>query len=127
MKIVIPVFPSSGGTGSKLNVPSSKFKTKTMLKKVAANPASPGPTGSTTWGQLTESGMANTWKNIPPRIAPAESGTKVKFPAGPPSAIHAARRGYRCCHAGSYGALAHPIIQCATKEERIGTTTNPNG
>src|SRR5580692_10662228 len=34
---VTPVTPSSGGTGNKLKVPSSKFKRKMMLRNVAAN------------------------------------------------------------------------------------------
>ena len=35
---VIPVFPSSGGTGSRLKVPRRRFSRKMMLRKVAANP-----------------------------------------------------------------------------------------
>src|SRR2546425_8283288 len=34
---VTPVLPSSGGTGSRLNVPSSRLSTKKTLSKVAAN------------------------------------------------------------------------------------------
>ena len=34
MKTVMPVLPSSGGTGSKLNVPSSRFSKKRMLVNV---------------------------------------------------------------------------------------------
>src|SRR3974390_236541 len=50
-----------------------------------------------------------------------------KLAAGPASAIHADRRGYRRCHAGLNGALAQPIIQPPMRKERMGTTTMPNG
>src|SRR5260370_31540255 len=51
----------------------------------------------------------------------------VYLGAGPASAIHAARRGWRRSHAGSYGALAPPIIDLLMMSERVGITTMPQG
>jgi hypothetical protein len=43
MNKVIPVLPSRGGTGNRLNVPNKRFSTKRILKNVAANsPVLPG-------------------------------------------------------------------------------------
>ena len=64
----MPVLPSKGGTGKRLNVPSKRFSTKRMLRNVAANPATPGTAASTTLVKPTDSGKRKNPMAIPSRI-----------------------------------------------------------
>ena len=63
----------------------------------------------------------------PTRIARTAPTTNARLPAGPASAIHAARFGYRIAQRGSYGALANPNGHPDSTTEISGSTTMPNG
>ena len=90
---VMPVWPSSGGNGRRLNVPSRTFMTNSKLSSVAAAPAAPGTAACVMWEKPAYSGTRKTPSAVPARIATPAQTTSVKFAAGPASAIHAARRG----------------------------------
>src|SRR5260370_5394144 len=110
MKTVIPVLPSSGGTGIRLKVPRSRFSTNRILRNVDAKLEPPASTGSVMFVNEAEAGARNTPAAMPMRIAAPASSIIVKFAAGPARDLHAARRRCSRCQEGSYVALAQPII-----------------
>src|SRR5215475_6943475 len=100
-----------------------------MLRNVDANRVT-FPAVAVASVMRTKLADAGGWKTSaarPARIHTAAISINAKFAAGPARDINAARRGYRSCHHGSYGALAHPIIHPPITYERIGTRTMPNG
>jgi len=111
----------------RLNTSRMRFSENRILIITAVEFANPGEVASVTLVKLIISGIWNEPRAIPMRTAKAAISTRVRFAAGPARDIKAAFR--LCCadQYGSYGALAQPIIQPLSRNERIGMITIPNG
>src|ERR1041384_369674 len=81
MNTIIPVLPSSGGAGNRLNIPSNRLSRKNASSTTPRIPGCPETPGT------------NQPEPLPIRIRIAAMIINVKFAAGPASAIKAARRG----------------------------------
>src|SRR5205814_1166406 len=90
------LLPSSGGTGSKLNAASKRFREKKRLSIFATNDHTlPScPVAVITSMKPTRPESANAPHSNPTRIRIAAIRTTVRFAAGPARAINAARLGY---------------------------------
>src|SRR5258708_37924716 len=83
IKIVIPVLPSSGGTGIRLKVPRGRFSTKKMLRNVVANVS---PEAIVDSGMCLNDAVAGGGKppvpQAPPNPAPGRNN-RGEFAPGP--------------------------------------------
>ena len=94
MKIMMAELPSSGGAGSRLNSPNSRFSEKKMVNTSSRS----GPQ----FGSISQPARRATWN---PRTA---RNISVKFAAGPAIAMIADFFGNFRSHSASNGALAQP-------------------
>ena len=85
--------PSSGGSGSRLNVPRITFSISMTDSSVPMKPASPPAADATTRLKLALSGATKNPASSPALISTNATSASMKLPAGPAAAISAARCG----------------------------------